>query len=164
MAGENTITFDKWLRGDAVEVGRTLMMGLAPAKQVACARLVLDLCRARFLPVEAVDQVSALAADPSRWVEAHAAFTAVRHLTLHEERAPTNAVYRALLFVAAIAAKIVYNASGAPAPFDADSAWWLASNARDLALAVGDESFTRQVWRALRHGRTMHARTPRTRR
>ena len=60
----------------------------------------------------------------------------MRRLTLREEGAPTSDIYRALLFVAEIVAEIIYNASDAPAPFDTDSPWWLAPNARGFVVAV----------------------------
>ena len=102
--------------------------------------------------VPAVDHVAALAVDPARWVEAHAAFSAVRDLTLREERERSSEAYRALLYVAEIAAQIIYNASGASAPFDSDSAWWLAGNTRTFVRRINDEYFAHQAWQALRHG------------
>ena len=152
MENQTKLTYDDWVAGDVVDVGRRLMIGLSSARRVARAQAVLSLCRSRLPLVAAVDHVAALADDPARWVEAHAAFGAVRQLTLREDREPTSDAYRALLCVAEIVAKIIFNASGAPAPFDSDSAWRLASNARDFARAVGDESFTHQVWQALRYG------------
>ena len=152
MANQTKLTYDAWLGADVLDVGRRLMVGLRPEQQVARAKAVLDLCRSRVSAVPAVDHVAALAADPARWVEAHAAFSAVRDLTLREERNRSSDAYRALLYVAEIAAKIIYNASGASAPFDSDSAWWLASNTRTFVQALNDESFSHQAWQALRHG------------
>jgi hypothetical protein len=137
------------MNGDAVAVRRHLMEHLPPQQQVARARAVLEICRTHWPRIPQVDRVATLAAEPARWVEAHAAFGAVRELTLREERTPTNHVYEALLFVAEIAAKAIYNASKAPAQFDHNSPWWLPRNARDFVRALGDESVGHQLWRAL---------------
>lgn len=148
---QRKLTFEQWLDGDdIVDFGHRLMADLPPAQQVARAKAVLDLCRGRLPPIGAVERVATIAADPTRWAEGHDAFSAVRALTLREERKATHAAYKALLFVAEIAAKIIYNASGTPAPFDRDSPWWLANNARTFARALADEVFTRQLWHALR--------------
>jgi hypothetical protein len=61
----------------------------------------------------------------------------------------TNAIYYNLLFVAENTAKTIYNASGERAPFDDDSPWWLASNARSMAREVNDPVFQSEVWSAL---------------
>lgn len=152
MANETKLTYDAWLGADVLDLGRRLMVDLGPEQQVARAKAVLDLCRSRLPAVPAIDHVVALATEPARWVEAHAAFSAVRDLTLREERERSGDAYRALLYVAEIAAKIIYNASGASAPFDSDSAWWLASNTRSFVRAINDESFAHRVWTALRQG------------
>jgi hypothetical protein len=154
MANQTKLTYDAWLGADVLDVGRRLMIGLGPEQQVARAKAVLDLCRSRLPSVPAVDHVAALAAEPARWTEAHAAFRAVRDLTLREERKRSTDAYRALLYVAEIAAKIIYNASGASAPFDSDSSWWLASNTRNFVRALNDESFSHQAWHALRHAKS----------
>ena len=143
------ISFDEWLNGDAVAVGRTIMDVLPADAQVARAVAVLDLCRAQYRPVPEVERVAAIGRDVARWCEGHGAFDHVRVLSLKEERSPTLRLYACLLFVAEISAKIIYNASQESAPFDDDSPWWLASNARDFVSEVGNPKFDRMVWAAL---------------
>lgn len=139
----------EWKNGDAVRVGREILAALAPAAQVERAASILDLCRQKWTPVPAVDAVASLARNPSRWREGHDHFSAVRALTLVEEKRRTNDVYYSLLFVAENTAKTIYNATPTMAPFDEDSPWWLAANALDMASKVKDARFEEQLWRAL---------------
>ena len=139
----------EWRRGNAVQVGKALMAPLTPDRRAERAAAILDACRARWRSVPEIDAVSALARDRSLWIRAHDAFDAVRVLALREERRRTHAAYEALLFVAENTAKTLYNASGGPAPFDDDSPWWLAANARSFADAVGDAAAEDEMWNVL---------------
>ena len=48
-----------------------------------------------------------------------------------------------------LVAKIVYNAAGTPAPFDADSGWWIVPNARELASYHGSTELLRAIEEAI---------------
>jgi hypothetical protein len=144
-----SVSYEDWLHGNAVLLGRAVMDPLTPAQQVARAVAVLDLCRSRWSHVQEVQLVSQLGAAPERWREGHDGFDAVRSLALEEGRKPTSDVYRALLDVAEIAAKIIYNASGQPAPFDRGSPVRLSPYARSFIEALGDHGFGVLVWAAL---------------
>ena len=144
------MTEHDWLTGDAVAIGRHLLAHLPPAAQVARACAVLAVCRAELPAVAEVEHVAALGAEPARWREAHAAFSAVRTQTLAEEHARADEPRRMLLYVAEIVAKTIYNASGAPAPFDDDSAWWLARTAREPHQRPRRRQGERHVLPALR--------------
>jgi hypothetical protein len=141
--------YARWTARDAVAVGRDLFAPLTPAQRVERGAAVLGICLAQIPAPPAVAHVLTLATERERWSEAHEAFSAVRYLTLAEERHPTSAAYSALLFVAENVAKTVYNASGAPAPFDEDSPWWIASCARSLVETLGDPHFEHLIWTAL---------------
>lgn len=152
------VSYQDWMTGDAVLVGHRIMVALPPAEQVARAIAVLDQCRSRWQPIAPIDRVATVGRDPTRWHEGHDVFDDVRSLTLLEERLRTSDVYRALLYVGEIAAKIIYNASGSPAPFDADSPWWLASNARAFATSLNDAQVSRAIWVALAGSGRSHGR------
>jgi len=130
--------YDCWVTGDAFSAGRAIFEPLTPAQQVDRAADVLAACVARLPAPEAVMKVLELARDPSHWHEAHDAFSAVRNLTLEEERTPSDSAYGAMLFVAENAAKAIYSASGRSAPFDHDAPWWIAPCARAFVQAVGE--------------------------
>src|SRR5690242_8754542 len=102
--------FSMWMNGGAAAVGYKIMEPLSPPEQVRRVAAVLDACRRASPSVPEVDAVAAAARDPSRWRGGHDLFDQVRDLTLKEEKSRTSDVYRALLYVAEIAAKTVYNA------------------------------------------------------
>ena len=139
----------EWKSGGAVRVGRAILEPLSCSRQVSRAAAILDVCRTRWTPVPAVDAVSALARAPERWREGHDHFSAVRQLTLLEERRRTNEIYYSLLFVAENTAKTIYNATEPSAPFDEDSPFWLAANALEMARNVNAPAFENQIWQAL---------------
>ena len=112
---------------------------------------MVGLALSRVPAPAAVEAIVAIAAAPPRWAEAHAAFSAMRTLTLEAERGASGAspALRAVLYLAENAAKVTYNASGRPAPFDADAGHWLASNLRLVVERLADAQFEERAWLAL---------------
>jgi hypothetical protein len=139
----------RWKNGSATQVGEEILRPIPLSEQVARAAAILDVCRTRCAPVPEVDAVSELARVPRRWHEGHEHFCAVRKLTLQEESHPTNATYRALLFVAENTAKTIYNATEPIDAFDVDAPFWLAKNALAMAQTINDSAFEDLLWRAL---------------
>jgi hypothetical protein len=141
-----------WDSGAALEAGRLLFETIPPLDRPQWAAGLLDLCCAllRSPPVEVL-VVRTLATDPDRWSEGHSAFDAVRDLVLREEARVfgRNKILLEVLFVAENTARIIYNASAPPDPFDADSGWWLAENLRSLSNCIADEAFRAEAWRRL---------------
>lgn len=111
----------RWLVGDeraARDVAATLTLAaqknFAVEALAACCQVADDVP----LPIRQVVDVGREA--PRR---AHAAFSAVRELTLESEaREERASPRRNLLYVAENAAKVIYNATGPDDPFDLDSA------------------------------------------
>jgi hypothetical protein len=136
---------ERWLSDDRL-LGRTLIEPLAPEEQARRAVAVLDLCKRRCRPVPAVDRVCELGRAPGRWTEGHVAFDDVRHLNLLAERVPTDAAYKALLDLAESTAKTIYNASGAPAPFDHHAPWRIPERALAFVRALGDDALLDPIW------------------
>lgn len=144
-----------WRAGRGVDAGRHLFESLPNGAAPAWAADILDLCRLRAGSLPVVNEVAAIARDPSRWHQAHAAFTAVRGQLLAAERNPAADRARiCLLHLAENTAKVTYNASAPappydtarPAPFDADAGWWVAENVRSLAAHLRDPAFEAQAW------------------
>src|SRR5215468_2611842 len=108
----------EWRRGDSRE------------ERPPWALRVLDACASRLpeLP-PAVRTVRTIVEIPERWREAHDAFTAVRRVVLQHPRSEPPTVEHGVLYLAENVAKVTYNASGEPAPFDHDAGWWIAKNA-----------------------------------
>ena len=136
----------EWRDGDALRVGRYIFAQLSAAELVSRAVGVLKACSGATSPVAEVEHVLDLSKDRSRWFDAKEAFSAVRDLTLKEEKRPTNRRYALLLYVAENVAKTIYNASRQSAPFDEDSPFWIPLCARDLARVVGEPGFEDRVW------------------
>lgn len=87
-----------------------------------------------------LDQLMRMVDDRSRWRGAHNLFQQIRAKTLkaiarQDKRAELQYHFEE------VCAKALYNLSGEPAPFDADSPYWIVPNALKLAKEVGvDES------------------------
>jgi len=112
--------------------GRLLYEGFTRPQRVAWATRLLDLVLRQGEPPPAeVERVARLADEPDRWREGHDAFQDVRRLTLEAERAPASPRsrgYTETLLLAENVAKVIYNASGEPAPFDFHCGWLLPAH------------------------------------
>ena len=69
--------------------------------------------------------------------------------TVFRGQEPTPGSVETLATVRARTLYVTNNASREPAPFDPDSPWWLASNARSFAEVVAEAEFDRTVWATL---------------
>lgn len=139
--------YRQWLSGDALKAGRAIYEQLADDQRPLWAASILNLCRSLIGRVAEVDAVYEVALNRSRWKEAHAVFWPVRALTLKAERSKsTDPVYTGVLYVTENTAKVAYNASGEPAPFDEDAGWWVVSNLRQVVDTVDDPEFEKKAW------------------
>lgn len=77
-----------------------------------------------------------MASDRCRWRDAHALFQGIRQKTLAAERRGDDLRLSQYAFEE-ICAKTLYNLSGAPAPFDADSAFWVIPRATRFGARLG---------------------------
>jgi hypothetical protein len=129
-----------WLAGQHLECGRLIYESLTPHQRVRWASAILTFCIEHSPSVPSANSVAALAPDEKSWPLAHAAFSDVRAVTLLEEKSPGTLDPRSasLLFVAENAAKIIYNASQASAPFDHEAGWWLAKCFDDFIASTQD--------------------------
>ncbi len=117
---------------------------MPPRRQPAWAARLLEAFRPRHAFPREVEVVLAIAANEDRWPQAHAAFQAIRHLTLAEEQGAGD-WDPDLLLLAEWAAKVVYNASGEDAPFKPDSGIALVAQALRMAAAADDPGFQDHV-------------------
>ena len=99
---------------------------------------LIELFAERCKDRETLDELTALAADRSRWSKAHGLFDRIRRKTLVAERAGDQTLTAQYVFEE-ICAKTLYNLSGESAPFDADSPYWIVPNAFALARRIGVE-------------------------
>jgi hypothetical protein len=134
-----------WDAGDALQAGQILCEHLRVAERPGWAVASLDLAARLVPPVPEIEVASTIAKTPARWHEAHEAFQAIRWLTLRE----TDRLCQSVLILAENTAKVTYNASGSPAPFDADAGWWIAQNVRSIIDRVEDPLFRAEAERIL---------------
>lgn len=137
-----------WDAGDALGAGRIFYEHLPVAERPGWAAASLNLASRLVPPVAEIEVVCAVAKTPTRWPEAHAAFQAVRRLTLREN----DQLRYSVLMLAENTAKVTYNASGSSAPFDADSGWWIARSMQSIIDRVEDPHFRAEAERALFDG------------
>jgi hypothetical protein len=83
--------------------------------------------------------------DENRWKEAHGQFNKIRMFQLKNKRF-TPASY---LLLAESVAKITYNLSGQPAPFDKDSGWYIPSLAMLTAETWKSKDIKNEILRIL---------------
>lgn len=138
----------QWDSGDAMRVGWTTYEALSDQGRVQlAAELLATSCQLLPAVPPAIGRVLSIAQDGSRWREAHEAFRGVRALTLkHASRDRPDRIYEAALYVAENAAKVIYNASHEPAPFDYDAGYWLVGCAHTLAMVSGEPELKDKFW------------------
>ena len=76
-----------------------------------------------------------------KWEDAHDQFSAIRRLNLKNE----NSDFEIYLRLAECTAKITYNASGLPAPFDADSGFYIPRLSLKFADTISDKYISQEV-------------------
>ncbi|MBY0522733.1 MAG: hypothetical protein K2R98_05020 [Gemmataceae bacterium] len=139
---------DLWSAGNTSQAGQLIYEFIPICKRPAWAADILDLCRQVWPKIIQVDAVWEIARNSERWSEAHAAFSAVRSLTLVEDRTHEHGnIYLLLLVIAEFSAKVIFNASGSRCPFDDECGQWLVQGLRDMADQVSAVDFR---WAALR--------------
>ena len=92
-----------------------------------------------------VTNLSSIIDNKERWKEAHQQFTQIRMFALsNKDYEPDN-----YLRLAELVAKVTYNASGLPAPFDSDSGHYIASLSLQTAAYFNDTRLEEEVGSAL---------------
>lgn len=92
-----------------------------------------------------IRELEEVTGDEENWKDAHAQFTKIRTFSLE------NPDYEPETYIALAEklAKITYNSSGRPAPFDFDSGWWIAINAKKTADYFKNKDLMDEVKRIL---------------
>lgn len=97
---------------------------------------LLELLAPHCTDRETIDWLQAATADRSQWSRARGVFNRIRTKTLKAERSGKTEELSQYLFEE-ICAKTLHNLSGAGAPFDVDSPYWLVPNAVAFARVIG---------------------------
>src|SRR5262249_40857538 len=97
---------------------------------------LLDLFAPHCTDRETIDWLRTAVADRGKWDKAHGVFDHIRSKSLKAERSRKSMALAQYLFEE-ICAKTLHNLSGASAPFDADSPYWVIPNAIAFARQIG---------------------------
>ena len=140
-----------WAAGQHLRAGELIYDCIPVRRRPLWAARVLEIFCAHVSPPRAVCNVLEIAATSKRWREAHDAFTAVRRLTLQQEKLgdEKDPLAYGLLHLAENVAKVAYNASDPAAPFDDDAGWWIAQNTNWLLKQIQDSRLADSVIEAL---------------
>lgn len=138
-----------WSSGNSLEAGRILYEHIPSELRPGWAANILHLCRSLRNPIAELDAVFEIAQDSSRWLEAYDAFRRLRKLVLQVEKMRVNdRIYLSILSLGENTAKVTYNSSGGPAPFDHDAGWWIVQNLKTICDEVQDQDFALHAWAA----------------
>ena len=85
---------------------------------------------------QSLQALAAMASNRGRWCDAHGIFQGIRQKTLAAEKRKDELRLAQYAFEE-ICAKTLYNLSGSPAPFDADSAFGVIPLATHLGAKLG---------------------------
>ncbi|MDB5134240.1 MAG: hypothetical protein JWP37_843 [Mucilaginibacter sp.] len=125
-----------------IEIGRQIFENIPNDIKPGWAGLILS----RFdnyienIPIE-IKEIYAIIDNQDRWAEAHEQFTKIRHFSLNSKDYKPESY----LLLAEMVAKVTYNASGQPAPFDKDSGGYIASLALTAAQPFDEDDLEEDV-------------------
>lgn len=136
---------EHWDAGRPLEAGRTVYERLPSADRPRWAGelLAVTYLRARRLNLVArlpnVERVLAIATEEARWPEARQAHGELQGVLVDESRqSPRDLLRLALLAFAEVVAKVTYNASGQPDPFERSAGPRVATALRAVLAELAD--------------------------
>ena len=118
-----------------IAIGKQIFESLLNDIRPGWAGLVLSRFDHYIKPVpSSIIELYSIIDNKERWTEAHGQFDKIRRFLLNNKRYQPEAY----LLLAELVAKVTYNASGQPAPFDSDSGHYIASLALKAAEHFND--------------------------
>ena len=129
-----------------IEIGKRLFENLANDIRPSWGALILS----RFdnyikdIPTP-IQELFSIISNKEKWRDAHEQFTKIRVFTLQNKNyQPQN-----YLLLAELVAKVTYNSSGQPAPFDSDSGHYITSLAIKCAEYFDDSTLEDEIISAI---------------
>ena len=117
----------KWSSKDAAETGRIIFMAVPIGKRPDWAGAILLYCAGEDGLSDELATIVDLSYSDTKWewISAREHFNSIRDKILAIENSVRTAdIHRSLiLHIGEIAAKVIYNSSGGPAPYDRESGW-----------------------------------------
>jgi hypothetical protein len=132
-----------WRAGRFSEAGQVLYEHIPQKYRPAWATTILTQTASSFAPIAEINHVLTLGSDPARWGEAHEALTPLRRVTLRSWELPRE---RSILLLAENTCKVIYNASGQPAPFDHDAGWRIPACLVEVVNQLRSSELAYQAW------------------
>lgn len=132
-----------WDSGEPIKAGEILYEHIHNEHRPVWAAAVLSYCQELFPLFPEIQTVLEIANELKRWPEAHKAFQAVRKLSLSQSEQP---LIQNFLRLAELVAKVTYNASGSPAPFDHNSGWKLVAALHKICSIQNNSKFSEGAW------------------
>lgn len=139
-----------WKVDDIAVTGRVIYEGVPNDQQPDWAGAILLYVSGEAFHCDELASIVDLSYDERKWIEAHDAFQAIRKLSLQNEKLNRQDSHQQLVLdIGETAAKVIYNASGGPAPFDHHAGWRMATRVRRLVEFVGQKDFEDCCWHLL---------------
>lgn len=125
-----------------IDIGKIIFDNVPDSLKPCWSGLILSTFNSyiKEIPIS-VRELQTIIDDKSRWSEAHAQFMKIRVFLLENTYYP----HESFLLLAEKIAKVTYNASGQPAPFDFDSGWYIPSLALQTACRFKDTRLIDEV-------------------
>ena len=149
---------EAWRRDNPLKAGRLIFESLPNDSRPQWAARVLRLVLERSgFKSSLFDQVLRTADGRAMWGNGNRDFSMIRRETLRVDElarqrnlTTDEELLRGLLVLAELVAKVTYNATQPPDPFDNDSGWWIASSIRTFVNNVWrEDDFSKAAWSAL---------------
>ena len=156
--GHPEIARQLWLEGQALEAGRLIFEALPPESRPKWAARILRLVIDKSGVEKGQFERTLYAADhPRQWSSGHRCFDSLRREVLKFDelqrsgRHTQEELFHHVLLLAELVAKVTYNASDPPDPFDEDSGWWIAPGLKGFVdyWWPDDQGFSQAAWSAL---------------
>ena len=143
-----------WQSGQALEAGQLIFENVKTEVRPTWATAILQSVVHRTgTSLPSIDAILRIAHEPTEWSKAHEGFSALRRAALKfqelQGRSREQELVLSLLFLAEAVAKVVYNATNPPDPFDEDSGWWIVANLKEVLDLMADDQFSKSMWAAL---------------
>jgi hypothetical protein len=145
---------EHWREGRPLEAGELLYQSLPKEVRPTWASKVLKLVVERSdVHFPRIEYLLYIANHPTEWENAHRAFDLLRDSSLEllalKSRTHNQQLLLSLLSVAALVAKVTYNATDPSDPFDEDAGCWMAVCLKHVLDVLNDHDFSQSAWLTL---------------
>lgn len=138
----------EWDAGKPLLAGRAIYEHLRPEHRPPWAAEILEIFAPLAPGAPEISALLAIAEDPVRWPEAQSIFDALRARRRAIAGEGSKAAIAMVLELAENVAKVTFNSTGLPAPYDHNSGWRIGANLQALLSLDPDPTLRARVWAA----------------